>query len=249
MADSLPLQTSSTIEEHLQRILVARNWHNILLRAKVREQIVNENQKIDEQVLVEFMHNLSDEQLSELRERVFRLARDHYVACILPTLGAKPTLKPLHVREFDDPYVYKCNLMKDIVECLEYLMPQTNEAYKSPISELPYRCTCMDKQADKFEFPLGRQALVDELNAMRQLRIKLLKHQNEMNKFKEWTIGVQKLEKSIKELQSRIYLLKKQNQLYRILLTVLLIVLIVFVAVALFFSSIASSSSRVNPDL
>lgn len=146
-----------SIEKSLDRILISKNWNNILLRNEIRQDILTSrlnytNESLDERFLVEYLHNLDNEQLVEIRNRIFKLARDHYFESLIKQkLGQRPVLKGIGQDSFEDSYALKCNLMKDCVECLEFILNQSKF-----IDQLPQRCTEY-QNADSLSFPLGKR--------------------------------------------------------------------------------------------
>ena len=77
----------------LEKILNAKKWDNILLREKIRNEITNKIESVNEKETSVYLNRLSCEELIELRQRLFKLARDHYTEYLLKQFS-KPLLTP-----------------------------------------------------------------------------------------------------------------------------------------------------------
>lgn len=234
------------IEKILDRILLSKNWNNILLRNDVREDILDNklkpNESFDERIFVEYLHNLDNDQLIEIRKRIFKLARDHYFETLIKhKFGSKPVLRQVEECKLEDNYALKCNLMKDCVECLEFMIKSLSSKY---IYQLPQRCTEYSSITDKtmISFPLGKAYLLTQLNAIKNLRYKILKHQTELENLKRFTNGMEKLEKNLIVVNNRLMKCKKQNQILKSFLTILLILLITLTVLFLFLTCFTKTS-------
>ncbi len=136
----------SNLEKNLNKIRSSKNWNNIILRAVVREDLQSGNDHIDQERLVEYLEGLSSEQLVELRQRVFKLSRDHYLDLLIKQMSNKPVLKQMNL-DYSNKYVLKTNMMKDVYECLQFVLNKVNS--------LPERC--VDFESEWFRFPLGKK--------------------------------------------------------------------------------------------
>lgn len=255
-------------EKNLDRILISKNWNNIVLRNDVRADLVDTlNEKLDERIVVEHLYSIDCEQLINLRFRVFKMAKDHYYENLLRNLiKKKPVLKDIilnntneYQREIDtsmeeataaastattttdkvdasNGYVFKCNLIKDIIECLEYMIDLRDY--------LPERCTDY-QDVEPCSFPLGRRHLLTQLNAIKNLRFKILKLQTELYNFKKFTNGLEKMEKNHLNTTNKLRKLQKQNNFLKSVLTILLIIVITCSISILFVNCL--NSGRIAP--
>ena len=237
-----PMSSSSatSIEALVDRILAGKNWSNILFRNVIRDDIQlhgcsggsSGSGAFNERRLVEHMHELDGEQLAELRRRVFKLARDHHAERVMRAhMGKrKPVLKQEHA--VAKSYAEKCAMMRDVVECLEFVTKaddsdNDNDNEGARINGgLPERCTSYDSDAAPFTFPLGRKSLLAQLNAIKTLRVKVLKHQRELMTFRRYADEMERLEAYYKLNTSKFQSCARENRFLRVFATSLLVVLI-----------------------
>lgn len=221
------------LEKNLERILISKNWNNILLRNEIREDIIFFNEKIDERLVFEYLHNLNNEQLIDIRKKVFKLAKDHYIEILINQITIKPILKDVD-ENFTNKYFVKCNIMKDVIECLDFIVNSS--------TCLPERCT--EFRNEKLQFPLGKKNLMAQLNAIKMLRLRIINHQKELQDFKQFTIEIDKLEKSLMVSKAKFQAVQRQNFFLKTCLTILLIVLIVLAVGFLFTNCLNRYSNR-----
>lgn len=214
---------SFNLEKNLNKIISSKNWNNIILRNLIREDIQSGNEFIDEIQLNQYLDCLTNEDLIEMRQRVFKLARDHYVNILISQFNCKPVLKQMNLN-YSNKYILKTNMMKDVYEFLQFILNQKEQ--------LPSRC--VDFDTDVFKFPLGNKHLNEQLNAIKKLRIKILDHEKEMEDFKKYATDIDKLENNLVLTYCKLQKMIKQNQYLKACLTVLLIVFIIFLIIFLF---------------
>lgn len=226
----------SLVEKYLDKILTSKNWNNILLREQIRNDIIFNFEKIDEKQITNYLNLLSDEQLNELRERIFKLARDHYIEHLLKKF-CKPLLKPVNTK-VSNKYMLKCNLIRDSLDCLYYIIDPNLSL------NIPKRCTEFE-QFNNFKFPLGKQNLKDQLMAIKTFRAKLIKHHAKLNSLKQMTHNIGSLEKSLTDAREKIKLIRNENQFLRGCLTIILVVFIIFIILFLFFFCLEQKCSKI----
>jgi hypothetical protein len=214
---------SFNIEKNLNKILLCKNWNNILIRNLIREDILSGNEFIDELQLNQYLDRLNNDDLIEMRRRVFKLARDHYVDLLIRQFNSKPVLKEMNLN-YSNKYILKTNMMKDVYEFLQFVLNLKEQ--------LPSRC--IDFDSDVFKFPLGDKHLNEQLNAIKKLRIKMLDHEKEMDNFKKYATDIDKLESNLVLTYCKLQKMLKQNQYLKACLTILLIVFILFLIIFLF---------------
>ena len=76
-----------------EKILNAKKWDNIVLRENIRNEIIFKIESLNEKETSVYLNRLSREELIELRQRLFKLARDHYTEYLLKQFS-KPLLTP-----------------------------------------------------------------------------------------------------------------------------------------------------------
>ena len=215
----------NNLEKNLDRILITKNWNNILIRNEIRKDILCFNENIDERLIVEYLHNLSSEQLLDVRKKCFKLASDHYVEVILNKIALKPLLKDIASDDYPSKYVFKCNIMKDVIECLEYMIVNgVSGTVGHP--QMPERCVDFNIH-QRVTFPLGKRNLTRQIETIKTLRVKLLNYEEMKQSVKSYEEGFVKMEKSLILAKNRIQLLQTQNLFLKTCLTILLVVLIV----------------------
>lgn len=224
---------ANNLEKNLDKILITKNWNNVLLRNEIRKDIICFNEAVNERQIVEYLHNLSSEQLLDMRSKCFKLALDHYVEMILNRVALKPFLKDIQSEDFASKYVFKCNLMKDVVECIEYVIANsTHNSTNSETRSLPERCT--DFSVNKrLVFPLGKKNLTRLLETIKALRVKLLCHEDVCEALKAHEIKAERMEKSLMFAKNRLDMVSTQNVFLKTCLTVLLAALILLTFVFL----------------
>lgn len=207
-------------EKYLERILLSKSWNNILLREQTRNELIfnHENKKLDEKQITSYLNALKEDELIDLRERVFKLTRDHFIEYMLKRLP-KPQLKPLN--QTSNKYILKCNIIKDLLDCLYYLIDSSSEGIKF----LPERCTEFFEY-NNLKFPLGKTHLKENAYVIRMFKSKLLKHQMKLKSLAQLTANI--------DDEESIQLIKNENQFLRGCLTILLIVFLIMSA--LFFT-------------
>lgn len=259
------------IQNILDQILSTKNWSSILLRTKLRDELksyldVNSSQwessesvhrsslcsTMNERVLFEYLHALSQDQLVEFRHRVFKLAKDNYYEHLLQKLfisNVTPSLKPLLSASEDtenisneSSYILKCNVIRDIVECIGCTIKTLDQNMLNEVENLaecllPTRCVDQRSSRNKINFPLGKDALLYNMNSMKQLQQKLLKHQNELEKMKQLISDLDKSEKDYKVLNFKWSMCREENQFLRFCLLILLIILFSMIASYIFMNS------------
>ena len=82
-----------SIIEFLNEIISCENWHCILIRNKIRLDMISEIP--DDHLLFNYLKQANLENLSEIRERVFKLAVDQYVENKIKKFDSKPVLKQI----------------------------------------------------------------------------------------------------------------------------------------------------------
>jgi hypothetical protein len=244
-------------EQTFFQILNTKNWNNLLLRYSIRDSLMSSIQIGDsseqnspsssqsemvslkqERQIVEYLHNLTRDQLIEFRYRVFKLVKDNFYEYILKEFldsQPKPALKPLeHLQNLfsdieqqtknypNNMYILKVNLIRDIVELIECLIANRSQRC---VDEFPKRCTQFDLNPS-FELPLGRENLVSQVNAIKNLHSKLIKHQKELIKLKQFTYDMEKMEKNFHDLRIKYEESEKENHLLKMLLCSLLVIFI-----------------------
>lgn len=228
------------IEKSLERALISKNWSNILLRNDVRVEMTKGRRKqLDERRLVEYLNQMSDEQLGKLRERVFKLAQDHYFECLLKKFAStRPYLKdsvgkPQQARDENA----RLSEIRDLIECIEFILDIKER--------IPVRCTEFIGSSGNsgFDFPLGRKNLMAQLNAIKTLRFKILRLQTELFNFKKLTNGMEKMENNLATTCLRLRQVQKQNSFLKALLTFFLIIFITCSISFLFFNCLKNSTS------
>jgi hypothetical protein len=268
-------QMDRSIQTVLDQISTAKNWNNILLRISVRRDLKsllnyrlhkqqNEQSENSERILFEYLHNLTQEQLIEFRERVFKLTKDKYYELLIKKyLSHRPkprlkqilpdifysTISPLQppppsllsvispiaesasfgtnsnssTAPSNSNYILKCNLIRDVIECLDSCTAETDSKFI-----MPDRCTDLESDQSATEFPLGKRSLEAQLDSVKCLYAKLVKHQNEIKSLKKFTYEVERLEKGYAAVGARCLRLQRQNQFLKFCMLVLCIVLVSF---------------------
>jgi hypothetical protein len=211
----------NNLEKNLDRILITKNWNNILIRNEIRKDILCFNENVNERLIVEYLHNLSSEQLLDVRQKCFKLASDHYVEIILNKIALKPLLKDIQSDDYPSKYVFKCNIMKDVIECLEYIIVNA-----SGQNQMPERCVDFSIN-QRVTFPLGKRSLARQIETIKALRVKLLNYEEMKQSVKSYEEGFAKMEKSLILAKNRLQLMQTQNVFLKACLTVLLVILIV----------------------
>ncbi len=233
----------NNLEKNLDRMLITKNWNNILVRDEIRKDILCFNDSVNERLIVEYLHNLSSEQLLDMRQKCFKLAVDHYVEYLLNKIALKPQLKDILADDFPSKYVFKCNVMKDVIECLEYMITNgltrsynssnatttnNNASNNNSAIHMPERCVEFSV-SQRLMFPLGKRHLTRQVDTIKALRVKLLNSEDLAHDVKSYEDGFAKMEKSLIVTKSRLQLMQTQNVFLKACLTALLVVLIVFV--------------------
>jgi hypothetical protein len=267
-----------SIQGVLDQIMQAKNWNNILLRISIRRDLKHllnyralklktEQAENAERVLFEYLHTLSQEQLIEFRQRVFKLAKDKYYEFLIKKFLShrpKPRLRPILPDIFystisplqlppptllsltsplsettagdlknektsqnnSSNYILKCNLIRDVIECLDTC---TADLVTSAGFAMPDRCTDFDSEVTVGDcFPLGRVGLEAQLDSVKMLYGRLMRHQTEIKGLKKFTYEVERLEKGYASQSARCARLMRQNQFLKFLMMVLCIVLVSF---------------------
>lgn len=235
------------LQKSFDRILISKNWNNVLLRNDIRIDIINSNftanrAKLDERPIVEYLHNIDNEQLGNLRYRIFKLARDHYFEhTIKSQIPNPPCLKEIDhvysqtsIYDSENSTTVRFNIIRDIVDCLEYILDLRKN--------LPTRCTDF-KNAEPLQFPLGKRNLLAQLNAIKTLRFKILKLQTELHNLKKYMNGMEKMEKTLLNTSIRLKKLQKQNNILKSFLTIILIILITCSVSFLFLNCLSKMQS------
>jgi hypothetical protein len=119
-------------------------------------------------------------------------------------------------------YILRCNLIRDVIECLDSCTAETDSKFT-----MPGRCTDCDHNEPN-EFPLGKRGLEAQLDSVRSLRAKLVRHQNEIKALEKFTYEVERLEKGYATVSARCLRLQRQNQFLKFCMLVLCIVLVSF---------------------
>jgi hypothetical protein len=214
---------SFNIEKNLNKIKSIKNWNNIILRNLIREDIQSGNEFIDQIQLNKYLDSLTNDDLIEMRHRVFKIARDHYVDSLIRQFSSKPVLKEMNLN-YSNKYILKTNMMKDVYEFLQFVLNLQ--------PELPSRC--IDFDSEVFKFPLGNKQLNEQLNAIQKLRIKIMDHEKEMDNFKKYATDIDKLENNLVLTYCKLQKMLKQNQYLKACLTILLTLFIIFLILFLF---------------
>lgn len=203
---------SGKTKQYLDRILEIKCWSNILLRQRVREELIELDP--DPDMVSKYLHQLDDKQLIEFRKRVFKLARDfYYEILLLETLGPKPIL----VNDLDKNqslnYAIRYNLIWHCLEFFRYMTDYSNDKDYF----LPSKCVCFSKK--KVNFPLGKSFLEKQLNEWKNIKNKVINLSSEMNNFKNLTSNFDKEENCLS--RKTIFKLKEQNYTLKIIMTFL----------------------------
>ena len=183
---------------------------------------------LNERLIVEYLHNLSSDQLLDVRKKCFKLALDHYVEIALNKIALKPYLKDIESEDFPSKYVFKCNIMKDVVECLDYVIANSTLTSLSSTAlgpSLPERCVEFSVN-NRLAFPLGKKSLTRQLDLVKSLRVKLLNYEDLVENLKAYESKMDKLEKSLIYSKSEIDEINTQNVFLKTCLTILLTILI-----------------------
>jgi hypothetical protein len=244
----------NNLEKNLDRMLITKNWNNILVRDEIRKDILCFNDNFNERLIVEYLHNLSSEQLLDMRQKCFKLAVDHYVEYLLNKIALKPQLKDILADDYPSKYVFKCNVMKDVIECLEYMITNgltrcynstntTTTSNNNNAIHMPERCVEFSV-SQRLMFPLGKRHLTRQVDTIKALRVKLLNSDDLAQDVKSYAEGFAKMEKSLIVTKSRLHLMQTQNVFLKACLTVLLVILIVFVFLFLVSNCFNYSSSN-----
>ena len=81
------------IEDYFEKILLTKNWKNILLRDKIRKELILNKNKINKNEINKYLReNLKQNEIIILRERLFKIVKDQYIEYILKQLSV-PILK------------------------------------------------------------------------------------------------------------------------------------------------------------
>ncbi|RNA31874.1 hypothetical protein BpHYR1_020536 [Brachionus plicatilis] len=204
---------SYKIEQNLDRILGSKNWNNILLRYRVREELVKLD--FDPDKAAKYLHQLDDKNLIEFRSRIFKLARDFYFEILLlETLGPKPIL----VNDIDPNqslnYTKRCKLVQHCLEFFRYLTDYSNDQDYF----LPSKCVCFSTK--KVNFPLGKSFLEKQMNGWKNIKTKVINLSSEMTNFKSLSSDCDKKENNLLACKKKIVQLKEQNDTLKIIMTI-----------------------------
>ena len=243
----------TTIRDQLKHSLLFKNISNAS-SATTSTSLANPNtknsQSLNERVLFDYLHSLDQDQLVEFRDRVFKLAKDNFYECMIVnylSLNPKPVLKKILPDLFfsqispitghspasatrsiptNSTYILRCNLIRDIIECVECVIdPNSNKP------NMPSRCTEYEMPANnRLNFPLGKSHLITQLNAIKVLHAKLMNHQNELLNLKEFTYEIERLESGYLTASAKCVRLQNKNQFLKFCLIVLSIVVLSFLA-------------------
>lgn len=202
------------IKQYLDRILEIRSWNNVLLRHRVREELIQ--LEPDPDMITKYLQQLDDKQLIEFRKRIFKLARDfYYEILLLETLGPKPIL----VNDLDKNQSLnneiRCKLIEHCLEFFRYMTDYSNDRDYF----LPSKCVCFS--TNKVNFPLGKSFFEKQLNGWKNIKSKVINLSSEMNNFKNLSSNFQKEENSLLASKKTIVRLKEQNYTLKIIVTFL----------------------------
>lgn len=71
------------IEDYFEKILSTKNWKNILLRDKIRKELILNKNKINKNEINKYLReNLKQNEIIILRERLFKIVKDQYIEYI-----------------------------------------------------------------------------------------------------------------------------------------------------------------------
>ena len=191
------------------------------------------------------MNALSNQDLIELRKRLFKLARDHYTEYLFKQFS-KPLLTP-HCTANENSYIQKyncsfillfelklkkfftikrCSLVKDSLDFIYYILDSNLSL------NIPRRCTRFE-QFNHYKFPLGKHHLRDQLNTMKAFQGKLIKHQSKLNSLRKLTNNIT-MPRKIELIEKSDRTLVDENQFLRGSLTLLMAIFIIFTVLTLF---------------
>ncbi|CAF0734825.1 unnamed protein product [Brachionus calyciflorus] len=219
---------SSNIEEKFDKILKVKNWKNILLRNQIRNDLVR--CQFDENTLANYLQRLNDQQLLDIRQRVFNLARDFYFEIlILKNFGPKPILRNDFENSNSLNYSLRCHLVQDCLELMEYFTNYSNETTNY---YLPGRCTVYSQS--QVNFPIGKTFLEQQTNGFKILKSKIVQLSSRIENYKSFTLSYDKMQKDLVEAEKKAGLLLEQNTALKDILKLLLILFVFMIILFIF---------------
>jgi hypothetical protein len=206
------------IEDYFEKILLTKNWKNILLRDKIRKELILNKNKINKNEINKYLReNLKQNEIIILRERLFKIVKDQYIEYILKQLSV-PILK-----------TQNCNndlIIDNLIEFLFYIIHHRN-------NDLPKQCVEL-KQTDDFKFPLGKSFLIDQLTIIKEFRHKLIEIQIKLNILKNSTNNFYQIETNLNEYKKKSKLIELENNYLRGCLSMLIAAWIISISLVLF---------------
>lgn len=206
------------VEDYFQKILSTKNWKNILLRDKIRKELILNKNKINKNEIDKYLReNLKQNEIIILRERLFKIVKDQYIEYILKQLSV-PILK-----------IQNCNndlIIDNLIEFIFYIIHHRN-------NDLPKKCVEL-KQTDDFKFPLGKTFLIDQLTIIKEFRHKLIEIQIKLNILKNSTNNFYQIEANLNEYKKKSKLIELENNYLRGCLSMLIAAWIISISLVLF---------------
>jgi hypothetical protein len=206
------------VEDYFQKILSTKNWKNILLRDKIRKELILNKNKINKNEINKYLReNLKQNEIIILRERLFKIVKDQYIEYILKQLSV-PILK-----------IQNCNndlIIDNLIEFIYYIIHHRN-------NDLPKQCVEL-KQTDDFKFPLGKTFLIDQLTIIKEFRHKLIEIQIKLNISKNSTNNFYQIETNLNEYKKKYKLIELENNYLRGCLSMLIAAWIISISLVLF---------------
>lgn len=206
------------VEDYFQKILSTKNWKNILLRDKIRKELILNKNKINKNEIDKYLReNLKQNEIIILRERLFKIVKDQYIEYILKQLSV-PILK-----------IQNCNndlIIDNLIEFIYYIIHHRN-------NDLPKQCVEL-KQTDDFKFPLGKTFLIDQLTIIKEFRHKLIEIQIKLNILKNSTNNFYQIEANLNEYKKKSKLIELENNYLRGCLSMLIAAWIISISLVLF---------------
>lgn len=206
------------VEDYFQKILSTKNWKNILLRDKIRKELILNKNKINKNEIDKYLReNLKQNEIIILRERLFKIVKDQYIEYILKQLSV-PILK-----------IQNCNndlIIDNLIEFIFYIIHHRN-------NDLPKKCVEL-KQTDDFKFPLGKTFLIDQLTIIKEFRHKLIEIQIKLNILKNSTNNFYQIETNLNEYKKKSKLIELENNYLRGCLSMLIAAWIISISLVLF---------------
>ena len=205
-------------EEYFQRILLAKNWNNIILRDKMRKELVL---NIKNEALSKYFNSLTKNEIKKLRERLFKLVKDKYVEFILKEFSF-PILKTTVYDNNDDDH---SSIINNLLDFIDYINGEN--------LNLPKNCIEL-KQINRFNFPLGKSYLIYQSSIIKEFRYRLIEIQIKLNILKKSINNFYQIENSLNEYKKKYKLIQLENNYLKGCISMLVCSWIITISVFLF---------------